>query len=182
MTKSDEVFAFVKGAQSRFGRLDVLVNNAGLMPLSLFDQGKIEEWDQMIDVNIKGTLYGIAAALPIFRAQESGHFINISSVAGHMVRPTTGVYAGTKFAVRAISEGLRQEVGEKIRVTIVSPGAVESELAETISDPELKAQMERYRQIAIPAEAIARAIAYAIGEPRTVDVNEILIRPTAQPN
>ena len=182
VTKSDEVFAFVKGAQSRFGRLDVLINNAGLMPLSLFDQGKIEEWDRMIDVNIKGTLYGIAAALPIFRAQESGHFINTSSVAGHTVRPTTGVYAGTKFAVRAISEGLRQEVGEKIRVTIVSPGAVESELAETISDPELKAQMERYRQIAIPADAIARAIAYAIGEPRTVDVNEILIRPTAQPN
>lgn len=182
VAKPEEVFAFVKGARSRFGRLDVIVNNAGLMPLSRFDEGKIAEWDRMIDVNIKGTLYGIAAALPIFRAQESGHFVNVSSVAGHTVRPTTGVYAGTKFAVRAISEGLRQEVGEKIRVTIISPGAVESELAETISDPELKEQMERYRLMAIPAEAIARAVAYAIGEPRTVDVNEILIRPTAQPN
>lgn len=182
VTQSDEVFGFVKGAQSRFGKLDVLINNAGLMPLSLFDQAKIAEWDKMIDVNIKGVLYGIAAALPVFRAQQSGHFINISSVAGHNVRPTTGVYAGTKFAVRAISEGLRQEVGEKIRVTIVSPGAVQSELAETISDPQLKQQMDEYRKIAIPAEVVARAIAYAIEQPADVDINEILLRPTAQPN
>lgn len=182
VTQSDEVFAFAKGAQSRFGRLDVLINNAGLMPLSTFDQGKIKEWDQMIDVNIKGVLYGIAAALPIFRVQESGHFINVSSVAGHTVRPTLGVYSGTKYAVRAISEGLRQEVGDKIRVTIVSPGAVESELSETISDPELKHQIDTYRKMAIPAEAVAEAIAYAIGQPANVDINEILLRPTAQQN
>lgn len=181
VTKHDEVLAFVKGAQSRFGRLDVLINNAGLMPLSLLDQLKVAEWDQMIDVNIKGVLYGIAAALPIFRAQESGHFINISSVAGHVVRPTMAVYSGTKYAVRAISEGLRQEAGDKLRVTIISPGAVESELAETISDLELKQQIDHYRKMAIPADAIARAIAFAIEQPADVDVNEILIRPTAQP-
>lgn len=181
VTKCDEVLTFVKGAQSRFGRLDVLINNAGLMPLSLLDQAKVEEWDQMIDVNIKGVLYGIAAALPIFRTQESGHFINISSVAGHVVRPTMAVYSGTKYAVRAISEGLRQEVGDKLRVTVISPGAVESELAETISDPALKQQIDTYRKIAIPGDAIARAIAFAIEQPPEVDVNEILIRPTAQP-
>lgn len=182
VAKSDDVFAFIKAVQSRFSRLDVLVNNAGLMPLSTFDQAKIKEWDQMIDVNIKGVLYGIAAALPVFRAQESGHFINVSSVAGHTVRPTLGVYAGTKYAVRAISEGLRQEVGEKIRVTIISPGAVESELAATISDPELRHQIETYRKMAIPAPAVAEAIAYAIGQPANVDINEILLRPTAQQN
>lgn len=182
VTKHAEVLAFVKAARSRFGRLDVLVNNAGLMPLSLFDHAKVTEWDQMIDVNIKGVLYGIAAALPIFRAQNSGHFINISSVAGHTVRPTLGVYSGTKYAVRAISEGLRQEAGGKLRVTIISPGAVESELAETISDSALKQQMDDYRKIAIPADAVARAIAFAIEQPPEVDVNEILIRPTAQPS
>ncbi|MHB8886770.1 MAG: SDR family oxidoreductase [Methylovirgula sp.] len=181
VTKYEKVEDFVSSAQRRFGRLDVLINNAGLMPLSLLDQGKIAEWDAMIDVNIKGVLYGIAAALPIFRAQQSGHFINISSVAGHVVRPTMAVYSGTKYAVRAISEGLRQEVGDKLRVTIISPGAVESELAETISDPELKRQIETYRTIAIPADAIARAIAFAIEQPAEVDVNEILIRPTSQP-
>ncbi len=182
VTKHDEVLAFVESAQRRFGRLDVLINNAGLMPLSLLDQLKVAEWDQMIDVNIKGVLYGIAAALPIFRAQQSGHFINISSVAGHTVRPTMAVYSGTKYAVRAISEGLRQEAGDKLRVTIISPGAVESELAETISDPELKQQIDNYRKMAIPSDAIARAIAFAIEQPADVDVNEILIRPTAQPS
>jgi NADP-dependent 3-hydroxy acid dehydrogenase YdfG len=136
----------------------------------------------MIDVNIKGVLYGIAAALPLFRKQGSGHFINVSSVAGHRVAPTGAVYSGTKFAVRAISEGLRQEAGDKIRVTIISPGAVESELAETISKPEVKKRIEDYRKIAIPADAIASAMAYAIAQPPEVDINEILIRPTAQPN
>jgi NADP-dependent 3-hydroxy acid dehydrogenase YdfG len=136
----------------------------------------------MIDVNIKGVLYGIAAALPLFRKQGSGHFINVSSVAGHRVAPTGAVYSGTKFAVRAISEGLRQEAGDKIRVTIISPGAVESELAETISKPEVKKRIEDYRKIAIPADAIASTMAYAIAQPPEVDINEILIRPTAQPN
>jgi NADP-dependent 3-hydroxy acid dehydrogenase YdfG len=182
VSKREDLALFVKKAQDRFGRLDVLIGNAGLMPLSPFDDLKVDEWDRMIDVNIKGVLYGIAAALPVFRKQGSGHFINISSVAGHRVGPTTAVYSGTKFAVRAISEGLRQEAGDKIRVTIISPGAVESELAETISNPAVKKRIEDYRKMAIPAEAIASAMAYAIGQPANVDVNEILIRPTAQSN
>jgi NADP-dependent 3-hydroxy acid dehydrogenase YdfG len=181
VTRRGEVASFVKRAQGRFGRLDVLVNNAGLMPLSLLNQLKVDEWDRMIDVNIKGVLYGIAAALPVFRAQGGGHFVNISSVAGHRIGPTTAVYSGTKFAVRAISEGLRQEAGDKLRVTVISPGAVESELAETISDPDLKRQMDELRKMAIPASAIARAIAFAIEQPPEVDVNEIIVRPTAQP-
>lgn len=180
VTKRDNLSAFVKLAQDRFGRLDVLISNAGLMPVSPLDDLKVDEWDRMIDVNIKGVLYGIAAALPVFRKQGSGHFINVSSVAGHRVGPNGSVYAGTKFAVRAISEGLRQEAGDKIRVTIISPGAVESELAETISDPDLKKRMKDNRKAAIPADAIARAMAYAIGQPANVDINEILVRPTAQ--
>ena len=181
VTRRGDLVSFVKKAQDRFGRLDVLIGNAGLMPLSPLDEGKVDEWDRMIDVNIKGVLYGIAAALPVFRQQGSGHFINVSSVAGHRVSPNGAVYAGTKFAVRAISEGLRQEAGDKIRVTIISPGAVESELAETISDPDLKKRMQAYRKIAIPADAIARAMEFAIGQPADVDINEILVRPTAQP-
>jgi NADP-dependent 3-hydroxy acid dehydrogenase YdfG len=181
VTSRENMASFVKLAQDRFGHLDVLINNAGLMPLSPFDQLKVDEWDRMIDVNIKGVLYGIAAALPVFRAQGVGHFVNISSVAGHRVGPNMAVYSGTKFAVRAISEGLRQEAGDKLRVTIISPGAVESELAETISDPDLKGRMDEYRTIAIPASAIARAIAFAIEQPSDVDVNEIVVRPTAQP-
>ncbi|HWX57031.1 SDR family oxidoreductase [Bradyrhizobium sp.] len=182
VSKRDEVASFVKKAQQSFGRLDVLISNAGLMPLSPLDDLKVDEWDRMIDVNIKGVLYGIAAALPLFRKQGRGHFINVSSVAGHRVAPTGAVFSGTKFAVRAISEGLRQEAGDKIRVTIISPGAVESELAETISNPEVKKRIQDYRKVAIPAEAIASAMAYAIAQPPEVDVSEILIRPTAQPN
>jgi NADP-dependent 3-hydroxy acid dehydrogenase YdfG len=182
VTKREDWALFVEKAQDRFGRLDVLVNNAGLMPLSPLDDLKVDEWDRMIDVNIKGVLYGLTAALPVFRKQESGHFINISSVAGHRVTPTAAVYSGTKFAVRAISEGLRQEVGDKIRVTIISPGAVESDLAETITNPAVKKRIDDYRKMAIPANAIAAAMAYAIGQPDNVDVSEILIRPTAQPN
>jgi NADP-dependent 3-hydroxy acid dehydrogenase YdfG len=182
VSKRDDLASFVRKAQDRFDRLDVLIGNAGLMPLSPLDDLKVDEWDRMIDVNIKGVLYGIAAALPVFRKQGSGHFINVSSVAGHRVAPTGAVYSGTKFAVRAISEGLRQEVGDKIRVTIISPGAVESELAETISNPDVKKRIVDYRKMAIPAEAIASAMAYAIGQPSNVDINEILIRPTAQPN
>jgi NADP-dependent 3-hydroxy acid dehydrogenase YdfG len=182
VSKREDLTSFVKKAQDRFGRLDVLISNAGLMPLSPLDDLKVDEWDRMIDVNIKGVLYGIAAALPVFRKQGSGHFINVSSVAGHRVAPTGAVYSGTKFAVRAISEGLRQEAGDKIRVTIISLGAVESELAETISNPDVKKRILDYRAMAMPAEAIASAMAYAIGQPSNVDVNEILIRPTAQPN
>lgn len=183
VAKKDDVKALVDFAVKAYGRVDVIVNNAGLMPLSLLEQLKIDEWDRMIDVNIKGTLYGIAAVLPLFRAQKSGHVINISSVAGHKVRPTGAVYSATKWAVRAISEGLREEAGDLFRVTIISPGAVESELAETISDPAVKKQMDDYRaKVAIPAKAIAEAIAYAIGQPKEVDINEMLIRPTAQQN
>jgi NADP-dependent 3-hydroxy acid dehydrogenase YdfG len=182
VSKREDVTRFVKAAQQRFGRLDVLIGNAGLMPLSPLDDLRVDEWDRMIDVNIKGVLYGVAAALPVFRAQGSGHFINVSSVAGHRVGPNGAVYSATKFAVRALSEGLRQEVGDKIRVTIISPGAVESELAETITNADVKQRIVDYRKMAIPAEAIADAMAYAIGQPANVDVNEILIRPTAQPN
>jgi NADP-dependent 3-hydroxy acid dehydrogenase YdfG len=181
VSKRRDLERFVEKAGDRFGRLDVLIGNAGLMPLSPLDQLKVDEWERMIDVNIKGVLYGIAAALPIFRKQGCGHFINVSSVAGHRVSPNGAVYAGTKFAVRAISEGLRQEVGDKVRVTVISPGAVESELSSTISDPDVKQRIDDYRKMAIPAEAIASAMAYAIGQPTNVDVNEILIRPTAQP-
>jgi NADP-dependent 3-hydroxy acid dehydrogenase YdfG len=182
VTRREDLALFVKKAQDRFGRLDVLIGNAGVMPLSPLEDLRVDEWDRMIDVNIKGVLYGIAATLPVFRKQGSGHFITVSSVAGHRIAPTGAVYSGTKFAVRAISEGLRQEVGDKIRVTIISPGAVESELAETISNPDVKKRIQDYRKMAIPAEAIASAMAYAIGQPGNVDVSEILIRPTAQPN
>ena len=181
VTRREDVRSFVGFAVERFGRLDVLVNNAGLMPLSPMEQLKVEEWDRMIDVNIKGVLYGIAAALPLFKAQGSGQFINISSVADRMVMPTAAVYSGTKYAVRAISEGLRQEVGGAIRVTLVAPGVTESELAESISDPELKrVAIEDIRKSIIPADAIARAIAFAIGQPADVDINELVVRPTSQ--
>lgn len=183
VTRRADVKSLVDFAVKGYGRVDVIVNNAGLMPLSLLEQLKVDEWDRMIDVNIKGTLYGIAAVIPLFRAQKSGHVINISSVAGHKIRPTGSVYSATKFAVRAISEGLREEAGDLFRVTVISPGAVESELAETISDPAVKKQMDDYRaKVAIPADAIASAIAYAIGQPANVDINEMLIRPTAQQN
>jgi NADP-dependent 3-hydroxy acid dehydrogenase YdfG len=181
VSKREDLMRLVKKAQDRFGRLDVLIGNAGLMPLSPLDDLRVDEWERMIDVNIKGVLYGIAAALPVFRAQGSGHFINVSSVAGHRVSPTSAVYSGTKYAVRAISEGLRQEAGDTIRVTIISPGAVESELAETITNARVKERIVEYRKMAIPADAIAAAMAYAIGQPENVDVSEILIRPTAQP-
>jgi NADP-dependent 3-hydroxy acid dehydrogenase YdfG len=183
VTKAADVKALVDFAIKAYGRVDVIVNNAGLMPLSPIEQLKIDEWDRMVDVNIKGTLYGIAAVVPHFRAQKSGHVINISSVAGHKIRPAGAIYSATKFAVRALSEGLRMEAGNLFRVTVISPGAVESELAETISDPAIKKQMDDYRaKTQIPAQAIANAIAYAIGQPKDVDINEILIRPTAQEN
>jgi NADP-dependent 3-hydroxy acid dehydrogenase YdfG len=158
-----------------------MINNAGVMPLSPINAFKIDEWDLMIDVNIKGVLYGVASALPVMQQQNCGHIINIASVAGHIVTKNSAVYCGTKFAVRVISEGLRQEVGDSIRVTIISPGAVQSNLASTITDPEAKAEERKVRDIAVKADAIAGAIAYAISQPPEVDVNEILLRPTAQP-
>lgn len=181
VTDSAQVDALVQGALETFGRVDVMINNAGLMPHSPLERRKIEDWDRMIDVNLKGVLYGIAAALPVMKRQEAGHIINVSSVAGHKVRPGSAVYAATKTAVRVISEGLRQEVQPyNIRTTVISPGAVTSELAESITEPDIAANVREFYKVAIPAEAFARAVAYAIEQPEEVDVNEILFRPTAQ--
>jgi len=167
----------------KFGRVDVMLNNAGLMPLAPLEKLKTDEWDQMIDVNIKGVLNGIAAALPYMKEQKGGHFINVSSVYGHKLGPNATVYCATKFAVRALSEGLRQEVKPyNIRTTVISPGAVATELLEQISDEEIRSQTQEFvSQIAVPAETFARMVAFAINEPADVDVNEILFRPTAQP-
>ncbi|MHC8287889.1 SDR family oxidoreductase [Pseudomonas sp. XS1P51] len=181
VTRRDDVQAFIDFAVERFGRVDVIVNNAGVMPLSKLDALKVDEWDRMIDVNIRGVLHGIAAGLPLMQAQRSGQFINIASIGAYAVSPTAAVYCATKFAVRAISEGLRQEVGGDVRVTVISPGVTESELAESISDAGGRAEMREFRKIAIPAEAIARAIAYAIDQPADVDVSELIVRPTASP-
>ena len=170
----------VKLACERYGRLDVLVNNAGVMPISPLDDLHVEEWEEMIDVNIKGVLYGIAAALPVFRKQDFGHFVNIASTAAYLILPSMSVYAGTKVAVRAISEGLRQEAGDKLRVTIISPGITRTNFAATMTNPMVKAQLEEIRdKTAMPPEAIARAIAFAIEQPTDVDVSEIVVRPTA---
>jgi NADP-dependent 3-hydroxy acid dehydrogenase YdfG len=180
VTSLEEMQAFVGFAKETFGRIDVIVNNAGVMPLSKLEALKIDEWNRMIDVNIRGVLHGIAAGLPIMKEQGSGQFINLSSIGGHTVSPTAAVYCATKFAVGAISEGLRQEVSN-IRVTVISPGVTESELADSISDSEARQGMQDFRKIAIPAEAIARAIAFAIEQPNDVDVSEIIVRPTASP-
>ncbi|MCA9425501.1 MAG: SDR family oxidoreductase [Candidatus Omnitrophica bacterium] len=178
-----QVKALVGKAVETYGRIDVMLNNAGLMPLAPLAQLKTDEWDQMIDVNLKGVLYGIAAALPHMKAQKSGHIINVSSVYGHKLGPDATVYCATKFAVRALSEGLRQEVKPyNIRTTVISPGAVATELLEHISDEKIQAQTKDFvSQIAVPAETFARMVAFAINEPADVDVNEILFRPTAQP-
>jgi len=180
VTDRAQVEALAKETLSTYSRIDVLINNAGLMPLSPLDQVKVEEWDRMIDVNIKGVLYGIAAVLPIMRQQKSGHVINLSSVAGHKVFAGSAVYCATKYAVRAISEGLRLESNGEIRSTNISPGAVATELTTTISDKDTAATMNEFYAIAIDADAIARAIVYAIEQPGDVDVNEIIIRPTRQ--
>ena len=180
VTDRSQVEALAKETLSTYSRIDVLINNAGLMPLSPLDQVKVEEWDRMIDVNIKGVLYGIAAVLPIMRQQKSGHVINLSSVAGHKVFPGSAVYCATKYAVRAISEGLRLESNGEIRSTNISPGAVATELTTTITDKDTAAGINQLYAIAIDADAIARAIAYTIEQPSDVDVNEIIIRPTYQ--
>lgn len=179
VTDADDVRAFVSAGRERYGRVDVVVNNAGVMPLSPLKALKTDEWDRMLDVNVRGVLHGIAAALPTMHAQGSGHFVNIASVGAYEVSPTAAVYCATKFAVRAISEGLRQESAGNIRVTLVSPGVTESELADSISDPAAEEAMKTYRAVALPASAIAEAIAYAITQPPQVDVNEIVVRPTA---
>jgi len=181
VSRREDVAALVQLAQARYGRLDVLINNAGIGPISLLDELRVADWEAMIDINLKGTLYGIAAALPLFRQQESGQFVNVLSTAGLKIVPLQAVYAGTKNAVRAISEGLRQEAGPKLRVTIISPGFVQTDFAESMTNPEVKAQIEAARdQMAISPEAIARAIAFAIEQPADVEIGELVIRPTAQ--
>ncbi|WP_454848672.1 SDR family oxidoreductase [Rhizobium binxianense] len=181
VTDRADMRAFADYAKAEFGRLDVIVNNAGVMPLSALEELKVDEWDRMVDVNIKGVLYGIAAALPIMKAQGSGQIVNLSSIGGHAVSPTAAVYCATKFAVRAISDGLRQET-DKIRVTVISPGTTASELADTISDPASRELMKEWRSITIGAEAVANSILYAVSQPEDVDVSEIVIRPTASPH
>lgn len=182
VTQREQVKRLIDGAVKLHGCIDVLINNAGLMPQSLFEQGKVDEWDRMIDVNIKGVLYGIAAALPYMKKKKSGHIINVSSVAGHKVGPGSGVYAATKHAVRALSEGLRQEVKPyNIRTTVISPGAVATELPNTITDPAVAQRVRGlYEQVAIPADSFARVVVFAMSQPDDVDVNEILFRPTRQ--
>lgn len=182
VTKKDDVQALVNKAVTDFGKIDVMVNNAGLMSIAPMAETKVDEWDRMIDINVKGVLYGIAAALPEFQKQSSGHFINLSSVAGVKVfSPGGTVYSGTKFAVRAISEGLRHEVGAHIRTTTIEPGAVESELKHGSTHKEsLEFVNEFYKTSAIASDSIARTIAFAIEQPADVDVNEIVIRPTVQ--
>ena len=182
VTQADQVQALVDQAVKLHGRIDVIINNAGLMPHSPLERGKIEDWDRMIDVNIKGVLYGIAAALPYMKDQKSGHVINVSSVAGHKVGPGGAVYAATKHAVRVISEGLRQEVKPyNIRSTIISPGAVDTELPDSITEPDVAAGVrERYAHWAIPADSFARCVGFAMSQPEDVDINEILFRPTVQ--
>ena len=178
VTDRASVEAFADAARSAWGRVDVIVNNAGVMPLSPMASMKVDEWERMVDVNIKGVLYGIAAVLPEMTERGSGHVINIASVGALTVSPTAAVYCATKHAVRVISDGLRQE-NRALRVTCIHPGVVESELADTITDPGTAALMDTYRAVALKPDAIGRAVLYAIGQPDDVDVNEIVIRPTA---
>jgi NADP-dependent 3-hydroxy acid dehydrogenase YdfG len=181
VTVKADADAMIAAAVQAFGRVDVLVNNAGYMAIAPMSARLTDEWDTMIDINIKGLLYGVAAALPVFEAQGSGQFVNISSIAGRKVfSPGGTVYSGTKFAVSAISEGLRHEVGSKIRVTVISPGGVNTELKHGSSDAESLKNLDAFYEIAIGADAIARAIAYAVEQPADVDVSEIAVRPTAQ--
>lgn len=175
VTDRSDVAAFAEAALKAFGRIDVIVNNAGIMPLSPMSSLKVEEWDRMIDVNIKGVLYGVAAVLPEMTARGSGQIVNIASVGALSVSPTAAVYCATKYAVRAISDGLRQE-NDKLRVTCIHPGVVESELASTITDPTAIENMKNYRAIALTPDAIARAVRFAIEQPEDVDVSEIVVR------
>ncbi|MGW4961835.1 SDR family oxidoreductase [Nonomuraea sp. NPDC004186] len=180
VTDRADVTRFVDTAAKQHGRVDVIVNNAGVMPLSRLDSLLVDEWERMIDVNVRGLLHGIAAALPHFQRQGGGHFVTVASIGAHGVVPTAAVYCATKYAAWAITEGLRQELDPSIRVTTVSPGVVESELADTITEPGAQEAMRAYRAASIPPEAIADAIAYAIGQPAEVDVNEMIIRPARQ--
>ena len=181
VTQYEQVKRLADAAVQTYGHLDVMLNNAGLMPHSPLERLKIDDWNRMIDVNIKGVLYGIAAALPFMKQQKKGHIINVSSVAGHKVRPGSAVYAATKSAVLVISEGLRQEVKPyNIRTTVISPGAVTTELPDSVTEPDIAENVRKLYELAIPAEAFARAVVFAMSQPEEVDVNEILFRPTRQ--
>ncbi|MFD5511697.1 SDR family oxidoreductase [Streptomyces sp. NPDC127051] len=180
VTVREDLTGLVELARARFGRLDVLVSNAGIGLISPLDELRVEDWEKMIDVNLKGVLYGIAAALPVFREQGTGHFVNTVSVSGLRVTPLQAVYAATKNAVRTLSEGLRQEAGDSLRVTVVSPGFTRTDFPDSMA-PEMRTQIrDRMDAIAIPPDAIARAIAYAVEQPDNVDVGDIVVRPTAQ--
>ena len=182
VTDRAQVQALVDAGLQAYGQVDVLINNAGLMPQSPLERLRVDDWDRMVDVNIKGVLYGIAAVLPHMKERKSGQIINVSSVAGHKVRAGGAVYAATKHAVRALSEGLRQEVKPYgIRTTVISPGAVDTELPASVSEPDFAANVRKmYDDIAIPADSFARAVAFAMSQPDDVDINEILYRPTRQ--
>ena len=182
VTDRKQVKALVDAAVEAYGRIDVMLNNAGLMPHSPLERLKVDDWDRMIDVNIKGVLYGIAAALPYMKTQKTGHIINVSSVAGHKIRASGAVYSATKHAVRVISEGLRQEVKPyNIRTTVISPGAVESELVDSITEPDIAEFIGKfYDDVAVSTDSFARAVAFAMSQPDDVDINEILYRPTRQ--
>jgi NADP-dependent 3-hydroxy acid dehydrogenase YdfG len=181
VTRQEQVDALISLAVERYGKLDVLVSNAGIAPISLLDDLRVEDWEAMIDVNVKGVLYGIAAALPVFRRQGFGHFVTTLSTAGIKIVPTMAVYAGSKNAVRTITEALRQEAGPLLRVTGISPGYVDTDLPSSMTDPAIRAQGKASMEaIAIPASAIAEAIAFAVAQPSNVDVGEIVLRPTAQ--
>ncbi|MGO1164166.1 SDR family oxidoreductase [Brucella sp. C7-11G] len=180
VTRFEGLQRMVDFARERHGQIDVLINNAGVMPLSPLAALKVDEWNRMIDVNIKGVLHGIAAVLPVMHAEGKGHIINIASIGAHAVSPTAAVYCASKFAVRAISDGLRQET-DQIRVSVISPGVVQSELADHITDETARAAMLEFRRVALPPQAVAQAIAYAISQPDGVDVSEIIVRPTASP-
>lgn len=181
VTDYQQVKHLVDRAAQSHGRVDVIINNAGLMPLSPLERGKVEDWDRMIDVNIKGVLYGIAAALPYMKARKSGHIINVASVSGHKVRPGGAVYSATKHAVRVISEGLRQETkAYNIRTTVISPGVIATELPDSVTDPDVAENVRKVYEQAISAESFASTVLFAMSQPEDVDINEILFRPTSQ--
>ncbi len=182
VTQGAQVKALVDHAVKGHGRIDVMINNAGLMPLAPLEMLRFDEWEQCIDVNIKGVLWGIAAALPYFKAQKSGQFINVSSVAGHTISPGGAIYSATKYSVRVISEALRKEVKPyNIRTTVLSPGAVDTELPASVGAPGVNAAIaDYYKHNAIPADSFARCVLFAMSQPDNVDINEILFRPTVQ--
>lgn len=182
VTRPADLEGLVKLACERFGRLDVIINNAGIGPVSRFDALKVDDWDAMIDVNLKGALYGIAAAFPVFKRQETGHVINVVSTAGLKIVPTMGVYAATKNALRTATEALRQESGKNLRVTELSPGFIDTTFADAvIADPDIRtAILRRKEELAISPTAIARAIAFAVEQPNDVEIGSMVVRPTAQ--